>query len=489
MLEIRGTKTILFAMLLLVIGIFGVVWQGLFFVFFLVALFGLWWLSDHLEIGWYILVFLSPMIHWMLRGVDYWYLFRDYPFFLNIQAPLVEFWALYLLIAFVLFHIRQWGRGEKQTILLPGVFWFGLFMVSAFVSLVNVHPTELSARAWYAIRFMLFCYVAYIIPAANIVRSKKIFRYSLYALAAGGLFAAGVGLASFFVGAWRDVYGVPRATPFVLFRGWAPFGYQHIFLGETLSTTFPVFLYFWYTEKDAAKKWWGSAAAVVLLIGLSTLSRAAWVTYLVDTIIALFLLRHVDRFQKIYRAVMTFILVSSPLIAYFLYFVFTNAIVTGSNAARFALTDIALFFWKAHPLIGNGVGSFIPMLSEVLYFEIEFGEAIDAHGIIQKILAEQGLLGVIAFGMFLYWLFRRLHARYRDTSFSQEARWVGFFSLFLVLSPFIFQLFNTQYYSSKMWIPFAIAIAGSLVYKHEKTVRSVMQINFKEDQHPTVYDI
>ncbi|EKD66930.1 MAG: hypothetical protein ACD_48C00672G0002 [uncultured bacterium] len=485
--DIRGKK-LFFIALFLVIGALGVIWQGMFFVALIVFGIGLWWLSFHLDIGWYILVFLSPMIHWMLRGVDYWYVFKDYPVLMDIKAPLVEFWALFLLVAFVISRLRLWSRGEKQRLLLPGVFWFGLFMISAFISLINVHPTELIGSAWYAIRFLLFCYIAYIVLGANIVTSKDMFRKSLYALAAGGIFASMIGFVSLFTGAWRDVYGVPRATPFALFGGWAPFGYQHIFLGETLTTTFPVFVYLWYVAKKQHKKWWASVAVFVLIVGLLTLSRAAWVTYAIEFGLFLFLLRHIDRFKRISRTFFTGIVLVSPLMLYFIYFVFTSVIVQGSNAARLALTDIALFFWKWHPIVGNGVGSFVPMLREVLYFEIEFGEAIDAHGMIQKLLSEQGIFGLLTFSLFLFWILKHLYKRYRDSQCSEDARWVGLVSLFLVLSPVIFQLFNTQYYSSKMWVPIAIAVVGNIVYRHEKT-SGIVHINFKQVKESNFQDM
>ncbi len=467
--------------ILILLGALGIVWQGVFFVFAVFLLTLLWWLSYNLEIGWYILVFLSPMIHWMLRGVDYWYVFQEYPFFLSIEAPVVEFWALFLLIAFLLSRVRMWSKGESQVLLFPGMKWFALFFLTAVIALANVHSTEVRPLFWYAVRFILFFYIAYIVLGANIVRTKAAFKKSLYALAAGGLFAACIGFVSLFTGAWRDVYGVPRATPFALFRGWAPFGYQHIFLGETLTTTFPVFVYLWYIAKKDYRRWWGSAAIFVLCIGLLTLSRAAWVTFFVEGVLLLLLLAQMHRAKKVYRAVKTALIVLSPVITYFVYFVFTSAIVRGSNAARWALTEVALFFWTQHPLIGNGPGSFIPNLDQVLYFEVEFGAAIDAHGIAQKLLAEQGILGLLTFSLFIGWILWRLYMRYRNEKFSHTARLVGFFSLFLVVSPLVFQIFNTQYYSPKMWVPIAIAIIGSIVHKRDK-IGGVIQINFKKEK-------
>ena len=447
-----------------VAALFLVVWKGIFSLVLLGSLFAIWLLSYHLTFGWYVLVFLSPMIHWFFRFDTYWYLFQDYPQLLDIYAPVVEFWALGLTIAWIVSLARDWFQGKKVTIFAPGLPWFLLFLASAVISLISLSAADLGEGMKFIVRVLLLWYVGYVVLGANIVTNKKILHTSLYLLACTGLLGALMGFASFFNGAWQ-IYGFPRSTPFAIF-GIAPFGTQHIFLAEVITTTLPLWLYFWYTQKDQQKQIWLAFASIFIFsIGLFTLSRAAWVTLFFEVLIFLFLMRKRIDWQRYSSAVMWGIFLLFPLFSYLLYFLLTSYAAGSSTAARVALTEIAWQFFLNHPIVGNGVGSFIPLLSDVYAFAVDFGDPIDAHGLGQKLLAEQGILGLLTFSLFIGWIVYHVFSRYFKKSYTHEARLMSFVFFFLVLSPLIFQLFNTQYYSSKMWIP--IAIAGTIVYGKE----------------------
>jgi hypothetical protein len=418
------------------------------------------------------------MLQWVIRASDYWYLFRGYPRILSVYAPIVEFWGILVLFAFGLACLRQWLSGERVSIELPGVKLFALFLLSAVLSLVNVDRMLIVSSAWYLIRVLLFLYIVYVVLGANIIKTKETFRRSLIVLAMSGLFGAFVGLLSLFNGAWQEIYGSFRATPFFLYHGWAPFGDQHIFLAEVLTTVFPLFVYLWYTEKNVRKKqWWWIGTVFVVTIALLTFSRAGWVT--LTGLAGVWMLLYEDR-SNMWNRLRSWwigILLSIPIVVYFIYFVFTNTLVIGSNAARIALTEIPLFFFFSHPYVGNGVGSFVSMLSEVHFFLLEFGDSIDAHGFIQKILTEQGVFGLITFCMFVGSFVVLAYKRYTSAQYDFNARMVGLLSLFLILSPLLFQLFNTQYYTAKMWVPVALAIIGLRVYER-KDIRDRATMNF-----------
>ena len=138
--------------------------------------------------------------------------------------------------------------------------------------------------------------------------------------------------------------------------------------------------------------------------------------------------------------------------AYFFGFM-TTTFVERSTEARWALTSISNYLFLQHPILGQGVGTFVSRVSEINYFILEFGTPIDAHGLISKLIAEQGLFGLVAFGLFIIWLLKFI-----NRSFKQKPV-IGLLALFLALSPLIFQLFNTQYYSSKMWVPIMLSVA------------------------------
>lgn len=454
-----------------------IVWKGLFFVFLLLLLLVIWLLSSKLEWGWYILVFLSPMIHWVFRFDRYWYLFEGYPSLIKIYAPMVEFWVIFMLAAYGLSLARQWAKGEEIKIYLPGIGWFLLFVGSALLSIVNVYPTERWSSVWYLLRFIIFFYLGYIVLGVNVIKDKNIWRKSLkVGVVVAGL-AALMGISSIVFGEWQQLYSFPRVTPFSL-GSFMPFGDQHIFLAEIFTTFLPVLVYFWYTAKDEKRKfWWGTGTIIILLTALGTLSRAGWLTIFAQVIILAVLLRQTINWQKV-KKFWWLLFCFLPLLIYFGYFLSISNLVQSSNATRWTLTELSWDFFKEHPVIGNGVGTFVNKLGEVTYYLMDFGEPTDAHGLGQKLLAEQGLLGLLTFLVFIFWILQRLYWRYKDERYTVEARLVAFVSLFLVLSPFIFQLFNTQYYTSRMWVPIALAIAQCVAYKSER-IRPVFSINFK----------
>lgn len=250
----------------------------LIFILLLVSL--LYFFSRHLDWGWYILVFLSPLIHWIFYFSKYYYFFTEnFPWLLGVYAPVVEFWTLFLFCAYLLYLGRQWARGEAVKIYLPGIGWFLLFVGTALVSLVNVYPLEIFASLWYLLHFIVFFYFGYIVLGANIIKNKKILERSLQILAGMGVLAILMGWASIIFGKWRELYSFPRITPFAL-GNFAPFGDQHIFLAEILTMVLPIFAYFWYVQRRERKNWLAGGSILVLFTALGTLSRSAWVTVL-----------------------------------------------------------------------------------------------------------------------------------------------------------------------------------------------------------------
>ena len=83
---------------------------------------------------------------------------------------------------------------------------------------------------------------------------------------------------------------------------------------------------------------------------------------------------------------------------------------------------------------------------------------MDAHGLIQKMLVETGLFGLLAFVSFLGWVVWTLIKRVRDDVFYQAL-------LCMVAGALVFQLFNTSYLNSVLWLPIGMALAGVALKK------------------------
>jgi O-antigen ligase len=86
-------------------------------------------------------------------------------------------------------------------------------------------------------------------------------------------------------------------------------------------------------------------------------------------------------------------------------------------------------------------------------YTLEYGEALDAHGFIQKMLVETGIFGLVAFVGFLGWVLQTIAKQVRRDVFYQAL-------LCMVAGAMVFQLFNTSYLNSVLWLPIGLALAG-----------------------------
>ena len=449
---------LVFKLLIFVLLAIFVVWQGVFFLLLLLLLFLVIFTSYHLDWGWYVLVFLSPMINWVISFEDYWYFFQDYPTLLNINAPAVDFWLVLLLSSFIFCLVRKWFQGKKVDIKFPVFGLYLLFLLSAILSIFSIPSGAESIGLKYILRFILLIYFGFIFLGSNIVKDKKILDRSLITLASVGVLASVMGLVSFFLGVGVEVYGIPRSTPFAI-GGWIPFGFQHIFLAETITTALPIMLLFWYRAHDKKiKNIWAGLALFSLFIGLMTLSRAAWVTIAFSSILFIFLIRDKINLSEIIKKYVWLSAVVLPIFFYLLYFMSSSWLVTSSTNPRWYLTEIALYLFSTHPIVGNGIGTFLHELNDIEFFWYEIGDLTDAHGILQKIISEQGLLGLITFGLFIGYIVYKLYKKFKINSLSNETGVYSLLGIFLITVPLTFQLFSTQYYTAKMWVPIGLAV-------------------------------
>ena len=129
------------------------------------------------------------------------------------------------------------------------------------------------------------------------------------------------------------------------------------------------------------------------------------------------------------------------------------------------MTEIALTYFKKHPLIGNGVGTFTTLIADTRLFAVEYGDPLDSHGLIQKLLAEEGLLGLISFLIFAIWIASSLYtsAKYSDESQQDLKKLI----LISFLGCLVFQIFNTSYYNQHLWLIAGLGLAVKKIYPPE----------------------
>ncbi|PIR76641.1 MAG: hypothetical protein COU32_01065 [Candidatus Magasanikbacteria bacterium CG10_big_fil_rev_8_21_14_0_10_42_10] len=388
---------------------------------------------------------------------------KNVPYLPSINAPVVDFIALFFLIAVLFavllrFRSLRWQRIPR---LFPKGIWYSLFLVIAWISATTAYEGLSGLSLKYFFRPIVFVYVLYVVLTLILLqRRAQLERVTLFlawlavAIAVFGLFGF---VQSLFAGGW------PRVEPFAVF-GIAPLGYNHNMIAEVLVALLPFSVYMAYREERRDMKiLYMVLSMVVFSTILLTLSRAAWVVLFVYSIAILFFFKKELR-QHLAVAVSRFLVPLGILIVLSIGYmsVFLGShVVASSNSARLVTTQIALFYTKQQPILGYGPGMFIPLLTDTSLFALDFGDALDAHGIILKLVIETGIFGMITMGMFLWTV---LHAVYMQAKKNEDVLLTVLF--FSASGAVMFQLFNTSYFNSHMWFPIGLALAGYQLSKY-----------------------
>ena len=437
-------------------------------VFFVLALL----LVRHLDYGLVVLVFLFPYLG-LVIDLSKVQALREVPFLNQLNAPLVDIFGVVLLAAWLLRQIRAFFLDrEKMRGFLPLLKSFFPFFISALVSLINVPALFFSASLKYLARPILFFYLVFFAPTVSIIQQygKKFLIQIFGVMYMTGLVSALIGFISFFV---VPSDGFPRATPFA-FWGLAPLGLNHNLLAETLIATAPIGFLLWWLERAHSQgrtRWLLLGSIFQLAIALLTFARTAWIAVAVQLILLVFLTCRGQIKLLLRRAVPALIMII-PLAGYLLWTLSTE-IVQSSTLARLDMARIAWFYFLKAPWIGQGVGTFMPTLWGVKAFLLDYGEPLEAHGVIWKLMFEQGIFGLITFFFFvgvILWQIYRAYCGHVSSSDEKgrNRRAVLLAVLLMAVGSFVYQLFNTTYYSSKLWIPVGVAVAAAMLFSKKE---------------------
>lgn len=408
----------------------------------------------------YISIFTAPMIGWLISLSTGTVQFGARAFGGSIDIPVSDLFALIALTAWGLRILFLWGK-EKDFFWKP---WLPLAIPYAF--LVSVHLATLLSPAQpdplmvvkYSLRPVLFAYLTSIALPVNFLRSRTRLQTALSLIAISGAIFAFDGLLSLFIGGG----GLYLAHPLSWF-GVYPIGDNHNVLAEWLLFTTPAALAFaLFTKSIRAARFAQYGAALMVLIALLTLARSAWITLAVEV---LFLSATIWRswIKRSVRAILTGLLLFSPF-AWYMYFFSSRAEVQGSTDARAMLAGIALELFRESPIIGVGAGTFVNHVASTWSFMYEYGSPLDSHGYLQKLVAETGLLGLIAFTAVVIVLAWYLLSAWRELKQNPVADQRIFAYLCSgVLGAFVYQIFNTTYWTPKLWLPVGIVLAATRI--------------------------
>lgn len=413
-----------------------------------VALGGLALLALKPEIGLYAMIFLLPVIDWNF-------------YFRGFEAPLIDLLGAFVFAAFFLrffftfiFHKERLGN-YRLPVFVPFLAFFSVAVVSGLLSEYAL------GSLWYAVRWILFFYLVYIAMPASLISKERVLKNSIIALALSGLAVAVMGAVSLPLQDWRT--GFVRVRPLSI-GGVFPIGENQNLLAEYLFAGMMAVmaLKFWYRSDR-----FGRLADILMvffaLVLLGTFSRAGWIALAVSAGAYLF---YKNRFRaKDILAVLLAFLVLSPLAVYMVKLQSEYRIGVSSTENRLLLSQIAWTAFAEKPWFGQGSGEYVDLVADNIRFTAKYGKPLDSHGVWQKVLAENGALGVAAFAFFslaIANLFRKALRDHRDKLDLLLPLILGSSSIYL------FQFFNTSYYKGKLWVPVAIAMAAVYLAKENK---------------------
>ncbi len=360
-------------------------------------------------------------------------------------------WALRLLLA----QEREARVSARPW--LPVVAGFGMIVLAQVLSALSGAQPDPLLVLKYALRPVLFVYLAAVALPANFIRSWRRIDEACMALVALGSWFALDGIRSLFIFG-GDALGLYRAHPLTLF-GVNPLGGNHHALAELMVLVAPLA---WalslraHSERRAFV--YKSLAGLFWLIALLTFARAAWLVVMFQLLVmSWFLWRSwVRRYWKTIAYVALGFL---PFTLYMIWFSLQPG-VEDSTLARTLLLDVSWRFFLDHFLVGVGAGTFPERLTHVWAFVVEFGAAEDAHGMIQKVGAETGLLGLSALGLTGWSVFHLVRGQWRKAGLRAEERAWFMCLVVAALGAFSYQLFSTSLWSPRVWISIGLLCAG-----------------------------
>lgn len=360
-------------------------------------------------------------------------------------------WALRVLLA------RDAAARTSARPWLPVLVEFGAIVLAQLVSVFSRALPDPILVVKYALRPVLFVYLAAVALPANFIRSWRRMDEACLALVALGVWFALDGVHSLFIFG-GDVFGLYRAHPLMIF-GLNPLGGNHHALAELMVLVAPLALALAERSHEAARKtMYRFLAGFFWTIALLTFARAAWLVTMVQVALFAFLVGREWVWQR--RKILgSMVLTLIPVGVYMIWFSLLPA-VANSTSARTLLLDIAWSIFRDNPLIGAGAGTFPDRLSHIWAFAVEFGAAEDAHGMWQKVAAETGLIGLLAV-IWTFWSVGMLAYKQwtRVGQTLSERRWFACL-IVSVVGAFSYQLFSTSLWSARVWISVGLLFVG-----------------------------
>lgn len=383
------------------------------------------------------MAFLIPVIGWEFNIGRFDFLF-------------IDFLSIIILAAFYTRALYSYLFKSRTEVILkfPLFLPFLIFLTSIFIS--SLMSPDIIGSAWYAIRVVLFFYLAYVSIPYSIITDFNILKQTIIFLVLMGIIigVAGVGTL-FYQYIANDFFRIQNIQIFSIY----PFGSNHNLIAEFLVVTnfFLLALQYWATS-EKTRRILNLLFILLSITLLLTLSRSGWIVFGIQIFIYLWLRR--AKMINILAGACIGALLFLPLILKMEQLQTQNF---SSDASRLLITQIAWESFLEKPWFGQGTGNFLDLIGQSIRYTAKYGEPFDAHGVWPKLLAENGLFGVLSFAALSFLIFRIL--------FKAIKKYPDYLDLLLPLTVgafggYIYQFLNTSYYKGKVWLPIAVALAA-----------------------------
>lgn len=365
-------------------------------------------------------------------------------------VPISDLIALLTLFGFVLnlFYRVLFKPQEHIKIIWPLFFPFLMFFLASILSII--FSDNLVSSFYYFLRWPFFLYAAYIFIPANVITDAKTLKKTVVIVFLSAMAVLISGYLSLFGQDWQNNFFRLKS---VYFWGGYPFGENHNLIAEFLNIG--VFFVLVIKEFLKTKKERRLADVLFFLTAMGiilTFSRAGWITLFLQLGVYLFYRTKNDSKKRLSAAIFALLGVAiiSPLLWKMSVLQDSN---TSSTENRLLLTEIAWNAFKEKPLFGQGSGEFINLVGNNIRFVAKYGAPIDSHGVLQKVLAENGIIGLISWLFILAYLVR--FSILAIKKYYPKVSWVLPFAL-AALGGIFFQFFNTSYFKGRVWLPLAL---------------------------------
>ena len=233
----------------------------------------------------------------------------------------------------------------------------------------------------------------------------------------------------------------------------ATFRHYNDFAAFILPLFFIIFAFFRKSNKILFNVFISSTMLLLLINLFFTYSRGAWVSFLITNllIILFFSDKTTKKFSLFFFLIFMIGIIIIPTMGERFVYIFQK----GGDATRFRVWGTAIAMFKDSFLLGKGLGSFMGHFRQYsTTLSIQY-----AHNCYLQILAETGLVGLLAF---LWFLGEIILGSYKQLRLKFDSLFLGLFSAFLAFLIHIF--FDTQLYALKLSILFWVLASFLTVY-------------------------